>query len=526
MAPKETIKYADARALMMRPDPLVGFTRRHLTWRSTVRAMCVTFRALFFAVLLLQTGYPPPARAAAPAVSSPNIVFILADDLGAQDLGCYGADLHKTPNIDRLARQGVRFTQAYAPSPVCSPTRASLLTGKHPARLHMTIWSEGSLSGPTNRMLLQAQSLPDLPHSETTLAEHLQGAGYLTALVGKWHLGDADHAPETQGFDVNIGGTHWGAPQTFFWPYRGTGRFGGEFRYVPHLEFGQPGEYLTDRITDEALRVMDRAAKAKHPFFLYLAHHAPHTPMEAKPDDIACFQRQLRPGLRHQNPIYAAMVKSLDDSVGRVLAHLKARGLEKNTLVIFASDNGGYLGTDKRQTMPVTSNAPLRSGKGSLYEGGLRVPLIVKWPGVTPTSAECGEPVVLTDLFHTLLTATGSPKPADLPTDGVDLSPLLRKPDAKLTRNALFFHYPHYYHAPPSTPVSAVRAGQWKLIEYFEDNHLELYNLRDDPAEERDLAGQMPDRTAELRRRLQAWRESLGAAMPTPNPNFKPATRP
>lgn len=475
----------------------------------------VTFCALITA-LMASDG----VSAADAAAVRPNIVLILADDLSAHDLGCYGADLHETPHLDRLALEGIRFTQGYASSPVCSPTRAALMTGKHPARLRMTIWSEGALNPPRDRKLLPATSLPNLPHAETTLAELLQSAGYLTALVGKWHLGDADHAPETHGFDVNIGGTRWGAPTTFFWPYRGAGRFGTEFRYVPHLEFGQPGEYLTDRLTDEALRVIEHAAGKAQPFFLCLAHHAPHTPIEAKANDIAHFRERLRPDLNHQNAVYAAMVKSLDDSVGRVQAQLKRHGLERNTLIVFASDNGGYIGTDRNQNVRVTSNAPLRSGKGTLYEGGLRVPLIFKWPGVTPAGAECGEPVVLTDLFRTLAAAAGLAKLGDAPTDGLDLTPLLRKTDTKLPRNALFFHYPHYYHAPPSTPASAVRAGPWKLVEYFEDERIELYDLSTDPGEQSDLSNQMPDRAAALRRQLHAWRKSVNAALPERNPAF------
>lgn len=238
-----------------------------------------------------------PVAALHSAEAKPNIVLILADDLGWSDLGCYGADLHETPHLDSLAQQGMRFTDAYAMS-VCSPSRAALLTGKHAARLHMTIWSEGSRNGPKKRKLIEAASLHDLPHTETTLARHFQEAGYLTALVGKWHLGDASHYPETHSFDVNIGGTQWGAPHTFFWPYSGSGRFGPEFRFVPHLEFGKPGEYLTDRLTDEALRVIDRAGA--QPFFLYLAHHAPHTPMEAKADAVRHFEAKLRPGQHHQ----------------------------------------------------------------------------------------------------------------------------------------------------------------------------------------------------------------------------------
>lgn len=469
--------------------------------------------------VLLTCPFGPLAASA--DLDVPNIVLILADDLGAHDLGCYGADLHETPHLDRLASKGTRFTRAYAPSPVCSPSRAAILTGQHPARLHITIWSEGALNGPTDRKLLQARSLHDLPHNQTTLPERLQAAGYLTALVGKWHLGDAAHAPETHGFDVNIGGTHWGAPATFFFPYRGAGRFGGEFRYVPHLEFGNPGEYLTDRLTDEAIRVIDHAGD--RPFFLYLAHYAPHTPIEAKPADVDHFRIRVRPGEHHQNATYAAMVRSLDESVGRILAHLRDRGLEDNTIVVFASDNGGFLGAQHGAFGHVTTNAPLRSGKGTLYEGGLRVPLIVHWPGVTTAGTECTELVVLTDLFRTLLAAArlSSPKDAD---DGMDLAPLLQNPNTRLNRDELFFHYPHYYHAPPSAPASAIRSGDWKLIENFEDDRVELYNLREDPGEEHERAGPMPERADTLRQRLRQWRQSVGAAMPSPNPGFQPAS--
>ena len=465
-------------------------------------------------VLLLVPLAPPHAAAA--AARQPNIVLILADDLGWSDLGCYGADLVETPHIDRLAADGVRFTQAYAMS-VCSPSRATLLTGKHAARLRITTWSEGSLGGPRNRPLLEAPALHDLPHTGKTLAAHLHDAGYLTALVGKWHLGDARHHPETHGFDVNIGGTQWGAPQSFWWPYRGAGRFGPEFRYVPHLEFGTTGEYLTDRLTDEALRVIERAGDG--PFFLFLAHHAPHTPIEAKSHDVAHFKRKLGPGMRHRNATYAAMVRSFDESVGRVLEHLAHRRLDRDTIVVVTSDNGGFVGVDRGSgdATPVTSNAPLRSGKGSLYEGGIRVPLVVRWPGVTPSGAVCAEPVMLTDLFHTLQPTTADF--GDAARDGVDLEPLLRDPAATLDRDALFFHYPHYYET--TTPVSGVRLRDWKLLEYLEDGRLELYNLRDDPSEAVDVAGRDPGRADSMRRRLQDWRTAVDAAMPTPNPDSK-----
>ncbi len=453
----------------------------------------------------------------------PNIVLILADDLGAHDLGCTGADLHETPRLDRLAEAGLRFTQAYAPAPVCSPTRASILTGQHPARLQITIWAEGSRKGPTDRPLLQATSRHDLPHSERTLAAELQEAGYLTALIGKWHLGDADHAPETHGFDVNIGGTHWGAPYSFFWPYRGRGRFGGEYRYVPHLEFGKPGEYLTDRLTDEALRVIDHAAAIRKPFFLYLAHHAPHTPIEADAAAVQHFRERKRPQFRHQHPGYAAMVRSLDDNVGRVLDQLEERQLDRETIVIFTSDNGGYIGTanDAGQPIPVTDNWPLRSGKGTCYEGGLRVPLLVRWPGVTKPGTICPEPVVLTDLYPTLLAAAGRPPAPGRPVDGRDLTSLLDRRASTLNRPALMFHYPHYYFAPQSTPVGSIRAGDWKLLEFFEDGRTELYNLRDDPQESRDLGRAESDRVAALRQQLAQWRTEVGAQMPVPNPAFR-----
>ncbi len=456
------------------------------------------------------------AMAQALGQGRPNIVLILADDHGWADVGCNGGDLVETPHIDRLARDGVRFTQAYAPAPVCSPSRAALLTSRAPARLQMTTWSEAALQGPGDRKLLEGHSLPNLPHTEATLARHLQDAGYLTALVGKWHLGDADHSPETHGFDVNIGGTHWGAPTTYFWPYRGPYQGKGPMRYVPHLEFGRPGEYLTDRLTDEAVRVLDHAEG--RPFFLYLAHHAPHVPAEAKSDDVRHFEQRLRPGMHHRDATYAAMVKSLDDSVGRVMASLRARGREDDTIVIFASDNGGFIGTDRKsgRPTPVTSNFPLRSGKGSCYEGGLRVPLIVRWPGVTPAAAVCNEPVVLTDLCPTLLAVARVTPPGRTTTDGVDLTGLLRDPASKLDREELYFHFPHYYDT--TTPVGAIRTRDWKLLEYFEDGRAELYRLTADPGEKIDVAGQFAEQTAELRRRLAAWRQSVNAAMPRPNP--------
>jgi len=451
-------------------------------------------------------------RAGRTATTAPiNIVFILADDLGWSGLGSYGSDLHETPRLDRLAQQGVRFTQAYAMS-VCSPTRAAVLTGKHAARLHFTIWREGSVErlqrvGESGWPLVPPATITDLPHAETTIAERLKTAGYVTFHVGKWHLGDASHYPETQGFDVNIGGTQWGAPESYFWPFRGTNRF-RENRYVP-VGLGKPGDYLTDRLTDEALRLIDLAGDRA--FFLNLWFHNPHTPIEAKPEVSARFREKITPDLRHRNPDYAAMLASLDENVGRVLDRLEARGLAERTLVVFTSDNGGYLGEFQGQR--VTDNGPLRSGKGSLYEGGIRVPLIARLPGATPRGAVCAEPVTCMDLARTFAEVAGVS--FDTALDGVSLAPLLRDPRGTLGREAIYFHYPHYY--ATTTPVSAARFGSWKLLEYFEDGRLELYNLRDDPGETTNLAPGLPDRARALRARLEAWREEVGAQRPTAN---------
>jgi arylsulfatase A-like enzyme len=451
-----------------------------------------------------------------------NVVLILADDLGWSDLGCYGADLHETPALDRLASGSVRFTQAYAAS-VCSPTRATLLTGRHYARLGISTWRESAPVPPKDKKLLPPMSVADLPWREITLAEVFQSAGYRTALVGKWHLGNATHYPETQGFDVNVGGTLWGAPHSYFYPYRAKGsqRFDGELRYVPHLENGQEGEYLTDRLTEEALRFIDQSGEK--PFFLYLAHHAPHSPIQAKADKVAKYQSKVSPTGHHQNATYAAMVESLDESVGRVLDRLQERGLADRTLVIFLSDNGGHIGQFAGQR--VNNNHPLRSGKGSMYEGGIRVPLLIRAPGIQGGTTT-DEPVYVADLYPTLLEWTGlsdeklwAEKGEKRVLDGLSLGPILRDPKGRLEREALYFHFPHYY--PTTDPVGAIRERDWKLIEYFEGPKVELYHLSEDPTETTDLAVQDPVRARQMQERLSAWRTEVRAPMPTPNPAFR-----
>lgn len=468
---------------------------------------------LIISIIVLLGGQVPgqsPVR--------PNIVFILADDLGWADLGSYGADLHETPHLDRLARQGVRFTQAYAMS-VCSPTRSAILTGKHAARLNFTIWREASIGrdaevARSKNRLIPPATIHNLGSDETTIAELLRESGYLTFHVGKWHLGDAANSPESQGFDLNIGGTHWGAPATFFWPFRGAFGQSREFRYVPGLGIGKEGQYLTDRFTDEALRLIDESAG--RPFFLNLWYHNPHTPIEGKPELTAKYRQRLRPGLNHQNPDYAAMIETLDENVGRILSHLEKKGLAAQTLFVFTSDNGGYVNQYKGRQ--VTSNAPLRSGKGSLYEGGVRVPLIVSWPGVAQRGAVIDQPVISMDLFRTFAEAAGVN--GETGVDGLSILPLLRNPQSRLDREALYFHYPHYY--PTSSPVSAIREGDWKLLEYFEDRHVELYHLREDPGEKTDLASRQPAQAERLRSRLDEWRRRVEARLPTVNPNAQP----
>lgn len=441
-----------------------------------------------------------------------NIVFLLADDLGWSDTSTYGGDLVETPNLDRLSKSGVRFTNAYAASPVCSPTRASFLTGKYPARLHMTTWYEAAENPPHDKKLVPPVCEHNLRLTETTIAKQFHERGYLTAHVGKWHLGSPEYYPENHGFDINIGGTLWGAPQSHFYPYRGSAHFGGGPRYVPHLEWGKPGEYLADRLTNEALNIISKAKD--RPFYLNLWHYSVHVPVEAPASTIKHCQERLRPGMHHTNAAYAAMVDNLDQNIGRVLDHLERLKLTDRTIVIFASDNGAYTG--KSQGEKLTDNYPLRAGKGSLYEGGIRVPWIVKWPGVARPDSLCADPVISNDLKATLLAGALHESAGDIEVaDGRNLIPLLRDPKATLNRDALFFHFPHYYEAV--TPMSAIRLKNWKLLEFFEDNHCELYDLSNDISETRNLAPAYPGKVAELRNRLHAWRREVNAQMPSVN---------
>jgi len=457
-------------------------------------------------------------------VSKPNVVLIIADDLGWSGLGSYGSDLHETPNLDRFAAEGMKFTSFYAASPVCSPTRASILTGKYPARLHMTTHFEntgdywrnyGVEHIDSTHLLQQPVTVGNLPQREWTLAEALRDDGYFTAHVGKWHLGNVEHYPENHGFDLNIGGTQWGSPDTYWYPWTGNKTW-MHIRYIPGIVYGAgKGSYLPDRLTDMALEVIED--RGDQPFFLHLAYHTPHTPMEGKPELVKYFKEKVKPGMKDTNPDFAAMVYSLDENVGRVLNKLNEEGISEETIVIFLSDNGGRT-EDFRDWGPITNNAPLKAGKGSLYEGGLRVPCIIKWPGKTKPHASSDFPLVTIDILPTVLDMVGLKKPRPL-VDGFSFAHMLSHKGDEVAREAIFWHYPHYY--PGTTPVNAVRMGDWKFIHYFDTDSIELYDLSKDLGEVNNVAGENPLVAKQLFASLSLWRADIRAQMPTRNKYFR-----
>lgn len=460
-------------------------------------------------------------------MTRPNIVFFLVDDLGWADLSCTGSTFYETPRLDELAREGMLFSDAYAAAPVCSPTRAAILSGKYPARVGVTQYIGGHGVG----KLCDVPYFYQLPRSEKSLASALQEGGYQTWHVGKWHLGGGQCAPENHGFDLNIGGCEWGHPkQGFFAP----------FGPLPGLKNAPEGEYLTDALTDRALELL-RERDESRPFFLNIWHYAVHTPIQAPADLVAKYEAKAREwGLDAQNPFeegdffpvahkrneriqrrtiqsdptYAAMIENLDWNVGRVLDALDELGLRKNTLVVFTSDNGGLSSAEGSPTC----NAPLSEGKGWMYEGGNREPLLVRWPERIASGSRCEVPVTSPDFYPTLLEIAELPPNPIQHRDGESLLPLLTQ-TGDLERDAIFWHYPHYCNQG-STPAAAIRAGDWKLIEFFEDGHVELYNLRDDIGEKSDLASSQPTRVAQLRARLDDWKREIEALIPQPNPNW------
>ena len=438
------------------------------------------------------------------AVEPPNVILLLADDLGWTGLGCFGSDFYETPHLDKLAQSGMKFTNAYAACTVCSPTRASIMTGIYPARLRLTDFIAGQ-----NRPFAKMR-VPDwtkkLETRHITLPETLRAAGYRTAHVGKWHLSSREaNAQKTQptdhGFDVSY--------------ERPAGSKGYFLNEGSNSENGT--NYLTDALTDKACHFIRDSIS--EPFFLYFAYNVPHTPIQGRQDLVDYFAAKADPSATHDNPKYAAMVASLDQSVGRILAELTTHELLDNTIIIFTSDNGGLTQRYGKHDN-FTENLPLRRGKGSAYEGGVRVPAIIRWPGVTKPGLVCHEPIMTTDYFPTILEMTGTAAKGHSGFDGFSLVPLLQSTKEKLDRN-LFWHYPHY-HAGGDGPYSAIRAANYRLIEFHEDQRVELYDLQSDLGELHNLAEKMPAKTAELQRDLNRWRHSVDAQMPSPNPTYDP----
>lgn len=466
-------------------------------------------RSSFLIVVLLLSGL---ATSWAAQDHKPwNVVFFLVDDLGWADLGYAGSDFYQTPHVDQLAADGVKFSHAYAATNCCSPTRGALMTGMYPARTHLTDWIPGWRQQYTEFKLLPPLWTQKLELRHTTIAEALHDAGYATFHLGKWHLGDEAHAPEYQGFDLNVGGTALGGPRSYQFPYGGDA-----MKWDSVLsEQQREGRYLTDRLADEAVALIDQ--HKDRPFFLNFSFFAVHTPVknQGRPDLVEKYQK-LAPGKNQHNPNYAAMVESMDEAVGRVRAELERVGVADHTLVIFTSDNGAV-------ARDISNNAPLRGQKGQHWEGGERVPTIVYWPGVTPAGSTSAEPIITMDFYPTILEVTGvaGDSAHNGKVDGLSLSAVLRNPADQLDRDALFWHYPHY-NPLIGVPYGTVRTRNYKLIEYFEDQRLELYDLATDIGEKHDLSRAQPAMAARLRGLLHNFRQRTGAQMPVPNPNFDP----
>ena len=478
------------------------------TRRQFLEGLGCSAAGLAGAAFLSCSRPPAPEPAAGPL----NFVVIVADDLGWTDLACYGSRFYETPSIDRLAEQGMRFTSAYAACPVCSPTRASILTGQYPARVNITNFIPGAHYLPYSPVL-PPEDLDELPLEEITLAEALAAAGYRSAAIGKWHLGGEGFLPQDQGFSLGYAVRRQpGASRRFFHPgWLGRGS-------TP----GTEGEFLPDHLTDRALEFVEAHQNGR--FFLYLPFHVPHIPIEAKPEYIEKFRPKVAagpvPGKDQHNPTYAAMIYSLDENVGRLMDKLDELGLADRTVVLFTSDNGGLTAPEFRNE-PVTSNLPLREGKGHLYEGGIRVPLIVRWPGVVRPASISDEPVISNDFFPTILALAGADYDyAAHPIDGVSLASILRE-GGSLRPRELYWHYPHHSNQL-GRPGGAVRQGDFKLIEFYDDDAVELYNLKDDLDEANDLAQAMPEKTAQLKKLLHDWRQAVGAQTMRPNPDYDP----
>ncbi|NNK62059.1 MAG: sulfatase, partial [Gemmatimonadetes bacterium] len=459
-----------------------------------------------------------------PPVEGPpplNVVMIVVDDLGWMDSAAYGSTFYDTPHIDRLASEGARFTQFYTASPVCSPTRASLMSGKHPARLRLTNW----IGGEQNGLLRQAEYIRELPLEEVTVGEAFQEAGYATGYVGKWHLGRESFMPEAQGFGWTFAVNHAGQPGSYFPPYENPN---WDITNVPDLEGDPDDAYLTDRLTDASLEFLETHADTA--FLLVLSHYAVHTPLQAEEHAVAEYEAKARSlgeetdadfrderasvtKLRQDHATYAAMIRSTDESVGRILDRLETLGIADRTAVVFVSDNGGLSTLMRRSFNLATSNEPLRAGKGWLYEGGIRAPLLVKWPGAAPPGSVVDALATSHDLYPTLLEMAGLALRPGQHVDGVSLAGVLQ--GSATARDTVYWHFPHY-HGSGNRPSAALRAGQWKLVHWFEDGVSELYDLDADLSESQDLASEHPGLTASLAERLEVWLRGVDANYPAP----------
>lgn len=447
-----------------------------------------------------------------------NVVLILVDDLGWMDLSCQGSRYFETPHIDRLAAEGMRFTDAYAACAVCSPTRAAVQTGRYPGRLGVTDWIRSRFQGGTiptdkknpsgfsggKRKFLVPKNALWMESEEVTIAELLKPAGYVTCHIGKWHLGADDWYPQKQGYDFNYGGCDYGQPPSYFDPFNQPKHRHAMIRGgIPHLPGRKPGQYLSDREAEEAVAFIEK--HKDKPFFLNMNNYAVHTPIQAKAEVTAKYAK--KPKTTQKNAKYAAMVESVDDCAGRIMDALEEHGIADRTMIIFTSDNGGLVGP--------TSNAPLRSGKGYAYEGGIRVPLIIKWPGVVKPGVTSTEPVTSVDYLPTIAEVTGLNLPKGRAIDGISLAEHLSSQGKQsLKREAIYWHFPHYRHNPG--PYSIIREGPWKLIKFYEGS-MELFNLKDDLGETENLASVMPEKVKELDSRLLTHLKSIGAKMPKLN---------
>jgi arylsulfatase A-like enzyme len=488
--------------------------------QSNIEHLRVDFRYLFTTLKLLllpsillicsvKTGYSQDRKPV------PNIIFIMADDLGYTDVACYGSKYYETPHIDRLAEQGIRFLNHHH-CQNCTPTRAALMSGQYGARTG--VYTVGGIDrfNWSQRPLRPVDNVTELPLDRVTIARQLKQAGYTTGMFGKWHIGEkGDYHPSQRGFDEAIVsmGAHF------------------KFNTNPKTEY-PAGQYLADFLTDRAVDFIKRHKEER--FFLYLPHFGVHSPHHAKQEWIEKFKQKSGVG-GHNNPTYAAMIASVDESVGRIMQTLNELKLTENTVLIFTSDNGGVGGYEREGINTgndITDNAPLRSGKGSLYEGGTRVPFIVRWPNVTKSGTTCNVPTIHVDVFPTLLELAGAPQPKQV-LDGESLAPVLRDQNSPLQRTAIFQHFPGYLGAGANTwrttPVSLIHSGDWKLMEFLEDSRLELYNLREDLGETKNLAKENPSKAKELHDHLVSWRKEINAPMPTKNhggsEKLKPKTK-